>query len=156
MKIFHIPALIVIICCGCTGGEAVDRIYDFAVVCTVIDYDSIYSDRSDRLGRFRKIEIVDGVIVAENAQDDHMFSFIDTEKGELTAKWGRIGRGPDEYIQIGSGFSIHDSHLVFMDVAKKEINYVPLSNILSGTGLDIRREPYPYNVDSRPNHIVLA
>jgi hypothetical protein len=47
--------------------------------------------------------------------------------------------------------------LVFLDAAKKEINYVPLSIILKqDSAAKIVKEPYPYTVDFRTGYLTLV
>jgi hypothetical protein len=125
----------------------------FSDVRTIIGYDSLYSDKFDPLGTIREMDIVAGTIVLLNSGNKHSFFFIDANNGRLIAKWGLEGRGPGEYLRIGPGFSISRSQLVFLDVMKKEINCLPLSNILNETKLEVMAAPYPYIADFRPQYI---
>lgn len=122
----------------------------------IIDYDSIFSDKETPFNTIIDMAVENNILVTQHANDEYNFSFIDIEKGGLIRRWGKAGRGPEEYIEIGSGFTIRESQLVFLDAARKEINYVPLSSLLNPQdSLKIRKEPYPYTVDFRPRHIDL-
>jgi hypothetical protein len=103
------------------------------------------------------MEIIDNIIVTKSINDDHFFAFIDVDKGKLITKWGVRGQGPGEYIQIAIRFNVLDNRLIFLDNAKKEINYVPLSAILEhDSTAKIVKEPYPYIADFRPRHITFV
>lgn len=153
MKYFSILILSFVLLSGaCTSnGESID---DFSDVRTIECYDSLYSDKYDPLGSIREIAVADSVIVLQNSGFDYHFAFINAKTGSLITKWGKEGRGPGEYLRIGAGFSISASQLFFLDAMKKEINYLPLSNILNGTDLAVKSIPYPYTGDFRPKYIV--
>jgi hypothetical protein len=130
---------------------------DFLVVHAISDYDSIYSDKNDIIGAIVDMEIIDNIIIARIAKDDHYFAFIDVDKGKLVTKWGVRGQSSNEYIQISSRFTVSENRLVFLDNAKHEINYVPFSAILKQNSvIKTVKEPYPYIVDFRPRYLTLV
>lgn len=135
------------------GGCKKEDIDSFDVVRRISIYDSIYSDKNDILGPVTDMEIYNHILVTKHSKDDHYFSFIDTDQGKLCRKWGTKGRGPGEYIQLGPGFTVLDSQLVILDGAKKEINYVPIADILekNDSSIQVKKESYPYTKDFRPN-----
>jgi hypothetical protein len=100
------------------------------------------------------MEMFDNIIIAKNVSgDNYIFSFYDIAKGKFLDNWGTIGQGPGEYVQT-SDYTILDSQLVFLDNMKKEINYIPIPDILNKSAtLNVKRESYPYTVDFRPHTI---
>lgn len=60
----------------------------------------------------------------------HIFSFIDVNGKKIIKRLGKRGRGPGEYLQIGTGFTVCGSKLVFLDAMQKEINYVSISDVI--------------------------
>ena len=155
-KILKLIVIVVVVnACNQQEKEAIDH---FETVFEIVEYDSIYSDKNDaiiRLGAHTDIDIFENVVIAYNRSgNDSYFSFYDIVNGVLVGSWGRKGQGPGEYVQLGSGFTLFNSQLIFLDRAKREINYVPLSNILCETEiLTVKREPYPYTVEFRPTHL---
>lgn len=147
---YTVILLLFIICSACEKKESIDS---FDIVTEIVDYDSIYSDKNDLFGSITDFEIVDSILVARHMNDEYYFSFIDVNSGKLVRRFGRQGRGTNEYVQLGS-FTISESELVFLDGTKKEINYIPISDLLKKNDtLNPRREPYPYVVDFRPRHL---
>lgn len=144
-----IVAFLSVLCFSCTprseGGVA-----DFNDVVEITEYDSLYSDRDCLFGPVTDMEISDGIIALSHRNDEYNFSFIDAGDGRLLKRWGRMGEGPNEFLDFGSGFIFSDSSLVFMEQMKKNLVYVPLSGVLSEDSIAIRKEAYPYNVDFRP------
>lgn len=125
--------------------DAFDKVSEITV------YDSIYSDKEDVLGAITDIEIYKDMLITKHARDEYSFSFISVENGKLIRRWGKIGEGRDEFLDFGSGFTIKDSLLVFLERNKKSINYVSIADILNGGSItNIVKENYPYNVDFRP------
>lgn len=126
----------------------------FAIVDKIVNYDSLWSDKHALVGAITDIEIVDSVLIAEHMNDEYNYSFINASDGKLLRRWGRIGDAPGEYIDFGSDFTISDSRLVFLERAKKEINYVSISDILKGSdSLSVIKESYPYTADFRPGRM---
>ena len=144
-----IVAFLSVLCFSCTprseGGVA-----DFNDVVEITEYDSLYSDRDCLFGPVTDMEISDGIIALSHRNDEYNFSFIDAGDGRLLKRWGRMGEGPNEFLDFGGGFIFSDSSLVFMEQMKKNLVYVPLSGVLSEDSIAIRKEAYPYNVDFRP------
>jgi hypothetical protein len=122
----------------------------------ISEYELIYSDKNDILGDVINIDIIDSIIILKHANDSCYFSLINKNNGKLVSRFGRKGRGPDEYMQIGSGFTFRDSSLVFLDNTKKEINYVLIKDILHNSkNISVKKEPYPYTASFRPFHLNL-
>lgn len=123
----------------------------FDKVSEITVYDSIYSDEEDALGVITDIEIWGDVLVAKHMRDEYSFSFISVANGKLIQRWGKRGEGRDEFLDFGSGFTIKDSLLVFVEQMKKSINYASIQDILNARSIiNIVKENYPYNVDFRP------
>jgi hypothetical protein len=154
MKFYTITLLTIFIAfCACQQ-QPQSEIDNFETVFEITVYDSIYSDKNDIISSFSNIEIFNNILVTNNSNDDYYFSFYDLDKGVLLSKWGKIGQGPNEYIQLGVGFNVYNSQLVFMDFTKKEINSVPILNILNKEdAVPVRKESYPYTRDFRPNSL---
>jgi hypothetical protein len=113
-------------------------------------YEIIYSDKNDVLGGIVDFEIVDSIAIMQHMNDEFYFSFLNVKDGKLIKKWGRKGRGPNEYPQL-SGFSISNNKITFLDPIKKEINSILISDILIGNNeLKIQKEVYPSTKDFRP------
>lgn len=145
-------------CMLCTSCNDVDKtaINSFDAVDNVVEYDSLFSDKSEPMGVITGMEIIGNTLVTEHMNDEYQYSFIDIEKGQLKSRWGRIGDAPNEFIDFGSGFTIFDSQLVFLCNAKKEINYVPLCGILHRSdSVSVRKESYPYAADFRPSDFII-
>ncbi len=150
MKYYIIILFFILLCFSCKTIP----INSFEIIEKIIDYDSIYSDKDSPFNTITDMAVVNNVLITQHANDEFHFSFIDMENGKLIRRWGKAGRGPEEYIQVGSGFSIFESQLVFLDAAKKEINYIPLQDLTDKKEqMEIKKEPYPYTVDFRPFHI---
>lgn len=138
---------------SCTKKETC-RVTDFESVERITVYDSIFSDVEEPLGPVTGLVAYGNVLVMGHMNDEYRFSFVDVESGEKICRWGLRGEGPNEYIDFGSNFCVRDSFLIFQTVAKKEINYVSLNDILShDTSVDVEKETYPYTVDFRPRKI---
>jgi hypothetical protein len=105
----------------------------FEITEKVSEYELIYSDKNDVLGAITNIESIDSIIILKHAGDSYYFSFINKKNGDLISRFGKKGKGPDEYIQIGPGFTIKDSNLIFLDNTKKEINYAAIKDILNNS-----------------------
>jgi len=142
-----------LLCFSCSNkvGEAIT---DFDKVEYIESYDSIFADVDEPLGPVVELHVSGNMLVLNHAYGDYQFSFIDVEKGTNVCRWGTVGEGVNEFIDFSSNFSIEDSCLVFQTFAKKEINYVSLSDILNHrTDMNIRKETYPYTADFRPRRI---
>lgn len=139
-----------ILCTSCTDLGRME-INSFEIVDNIIDYDSIFSDKNEPIGVITGMKMVGGTLITEHMLDEYRFSFIDVNTGKLKHRWGRVGNAPNEFIDFGSGFTIFDSKLIFLCKAKKEINYVSLSDLLQKSDtVNVIKEPYPYLTDFRP------
>lgn len=144
--------LLIALCSSCNKSNT--SIDSFDVVTIITDYDSVYSDKGEPLGRITDLEIIDNVLIAKHSNDAYYFSFIDVNSRKMLRRWGSKGEGPNEYIQLATGFAVAESRLVFLESAKKEINYVSIADILKGNDTpNITKETYPYTVDFRPMHL---
>lgn len=141
---------LLILCSACNSPV---QINDFHTVVEISHYDSLYSDKYDLFGTVKDIAIADTVIILQTSHNDYAFFFIDAQTGSTIGKWGRTGRGNNEYLQVSSTFSICDSMLTFLDTRKKEIIYLPIANIVDGTHYSVIKEPYPYTAGFRPQQI---
>jgi len=138
---------------SCANQES-KSVADFDTVERIESYDSIFSDVDEPFGPVAELHVYGGLLVLNHANDDYQFSFIDIASGKNVCRWGTVGEGAGEFIDFSSNFSIEDSCLVFQTFAKKEINYVPLSDILNGrVDMEISKETYPYTADFRPRRI---
>lgn len=98
--------------------------------------------------------ILDSVLITKHMNDTYHFSFIDVNGKKIIKRLGKRGRGPGEYLQIGTGFTVCGSKLVFLDAMQKEINYVSISDVIENKiPYHIEKEAYPYTVDFRPRHM---
>lgn len=142
--------LFLTICNACKKTD----ISSFDTVEEIVEFDSIYSDKSNPLGAITNIEIIDSIIVTKHANDEYYFSFIDAKKGEMIRRIGKNGRGPGEYVQVGSGFTIFESQFIFLDEAAKEIIYMSIPDIIhKKDSIEVKKESYPYTTDFRPRHM---
>ncbi|WP_455665272.1 BF3164 family lipoprotein [Phocaeicola sp.] len=143
---------LIVLCSSCYEKQV--EIDSFDDVEEIITYDSIYTDKAEPFGTITDMKIFNNILILEHMNDDFQYSFIDVIKKQILCRWGKIGEGPNEFIDFGSGFFIQDSCLMFSTFAKKEINYVPLKDILNNeSSINIRKEKFPYNVDFRPRKI---
>ena len=155
MKNYNIILLFTFVCYACMQQRQLPAINSFDTAYEIMEYDSIYSSRNDKIRLLRNMIVFGNIIIAQNVtKDNYVFSFYDINKGVFLDNWGQIGQGPDEYIQLGIDYTILDSQLVFLDIAKREINYISIPDILNkDKPLNINRESYPYTVDFRPSTI---
>lgn len=149
--------LFTVLLVGCVSSEKRD-VDSFANIKIVNEYDSIYSDTNDQLGRITDIRVFNNLLVSKHMNDQFSFSFIDINEGKLICRWGKKGEGPEEFIQIGGGFTINNSSLVFLETGKKEIISVLIDSIIkqNNSSAIINRESYPYTVDFRPRRIEMV
>lgn len=145
---------VISLCASCRQPDS-EEIDSFEVVKNIVDFDSIYSDKNSPSGIITAIDIFGHIIITKHGDDEQFFSFIDVKNGSLLRKWGNRGKGRNEYIRLGAGFSINDSALVFLDEVKQEVNYVPIKEVLDSTELQIKKVPYPYTRDFRPFHMIM-
>lgn len=151
----HFIYLFIVVCSACR--ESHTTIDSFDTVEKVASYDSLYSDKNEPFGMITNLEIVDGILITEHMNDEYNYSFIDVDNGKLLRRWGRIGDAPGEYLDFGSDFTVSKSQLVFLSKMKKEINFVPISELLENKDtLRTTEEAYPYTVDFRPGRFVLV
>lgn len=142
--------LFLIICDACKRSD----IDVFDIVEEITDYDSVYSDKNDIFNRITDMAILDSVLITKHMNDTYHFSFIDVNGKKIIKRLGKRGRGPGEYLQIGTGFTVCGSKLVFLDAMQKEINYVSISDVIENKiPYHIEKEAYPYTVDFRPRHM---
>ena len=142
--------LFLIICDACKRSD----IDIFDIVEEITDYDSVYSDKNDVFNRITDMAILDSVLITKHMNDTYHFSFIDVNGKKIIKRLGKRGRGPGEYLQIGTGFTVCGSKLVFLDAMQKEINYVSISDVIENKiPYHIEKEAYPYTVDFRPRHM---
>ena len=142
----------ILLCVSCNKKPI--EIDSFDVIEKVTTYDSIFTDKEEPFGTITDMKIFKNVLILEHMNDDFQYSFIDISQKRLLCRWGKIGEGPDEFIDFGSGFFIQDSCMMFSTFAKKEINYVPIKDILNyNVPINIRKEKFPYNVNFRPRKI---
>ena len=142
--------LFLIICDACKRSD----IDVFDIVEEITDYDSVYSDKNDVFNRITDMAILDNVLITKHMNDTYHFSFIDVNGKKIIKRLGKRGRGPGEYLQIGTGFTVCGSKLFFLDAMQKEINYVSISDVIENKiPYHIEKEAYPYTVDFRPRHM---
>lgn len=141
--------LLCLFCFSCSSLQS-EKLNDFEEVVAIVNYDSLYSDKEQLFGPVTDMEISDGIIALSHRNDKYNFSFINANNGQLLNRWGKIGEGPDEFLDFGGGFIFSDSTLVFMEQMKKNIVYVHVSDILKQGSVAVKREKFPYNVDFRP------
>ena len=142
--------LFLIICDACKRSD----IDVFDIVEEITDYDSVYSDKNDVFNRITDMAILDSVLITKHMNDTYHFSFIDVNGKKIIKRLGKRGRGPGEYLQIGTGFTVCGSKLVFLDAMQIEINYVSISDVIENKiPYHIEKEAYPYTVDFRPRHM---
>ena len=142
--------LFLIICDACKRSD----IDVFDIVEEITDYDSVYSDKNDVFNRITDMAILDSVLITKHMNDTYHFSFIDVNGKKIIKRFGKRGRGPGEYLQIGTGFRVCGSKLVFLDAMQKEINYVSIFDVIENKiPYHIEKEAYPYTVDFRPRHM---
>ena len=142
--------LFLIICDACKRSD----IDVFDIVEEITDYDCVYSDKNDVFNRITDMAILDSVLITKHMNDTYHFSFIDVNGKKIIKRLGKRGRGPGEYLQIGTGFTVCGSKLVFLDAMQKEINYVSISDVIENKiPYHIEKEAYPYTVDFRPRHM---
>ena len=142
--------LFLIICDACKRSD----IDVFDIVEEITDYDSVYSDKNDVFNRITDMAILDNVLITKHMNDTYHFSFIDVNGKKIIKRLGKRGRGPGEYLLIGTGFTVCGSKLVFLDAMQKEINNVSISDVIENKiPYHIEKEAYPYTVDFRPRHM---
>ena len=154
MKKYAYLILLSVMCNACEQQQ--DAVNYFTDVKQIIAYDSIYSDINDEVAGITGINKYKNILIAENRTTDYFFSFYDIEKGVYLGSWGTRGQGPDDFNSPG-GIAVVDSQLVFTDMAKKEIVYVPIERILNKEeNVNIRRESYPRTADFSPFYVAIT
>lgn len=152
MKYINILFLF-IFCTSCHDTNNIS-INSFDVIESVVEYDSLFSDKEELMGSITDMEIIGNTLIVKHLLDEYQFSFIDVRNGKLICRWGKIGNAPNEFIDFGSNFTISDSKLVFLCNAKKEMNFVSLSDIIQKNDtINIESKSYPYTADFRPTDI---
>lgn len=153
---FYIHCIINILLVLAFNACNTPSIDDFEQVEHLTVYDSIYSDKDNPFNSISTMAIVDSILITKHVNDEYHFSLINVETGKLIRRWGKKGRGPEEYVETGSGFCIYKDQLVFLDETQKHIDYVPLRELFQpGDSLHIKKEDFPYTVNFRPRHLVL-
>ena len=153
MKYQIISILLALILAACNSPSLFD---DFEPIEVITAYDSIYSDKDNPFNSITEMAVVDSVLITQHANDDYHFSLINVETRKLIRRWGKRGRGPEEYVETGSGFCIYKNQLVFLDETQKKIDYVPLQELFHPDDtLHIKKVDFPYTVDFRPLHLVM-
>ena len=110
MKYQIISILLALILTACNSPSLFD---DFEPIEVITAYDSIYSDKDNPFNSITEMAVVDSVLITQHANDDYHFSLINVETRKLIRRWGKRGRGPEEYVETGSGFCIYKNQLVF-------------------------------------------
>ncbi len=150
--------LIIVIVVSAVSCRSAGMAYDdFPAVIEVRDCSEVCSDdASDISLNVSDIEISNGVIALKLSEESpYLFAFVDAGDGHVLGKYGRRGRGPNEYTSVGSGFSLMYPWLVFADMSSCELNYVNVEDIVSGAReVEVRKESFPYTSRFRPRHIV--
>ncbi len=142
---------------SCVERKSNTPIDEFRETVHIVDYDSIFSDKEIPFGAISNIEIIDNMLVTQHMNDEYGFSFIDIEKGQLICRWGKIGEGPNEYLDFSSNLMLSDSLLIFPSWIKKELNYIHIFDILNKKDtIRKRTEVYPYTVDFRPKRFTIV
>jgi len=125
-KFYIIILLVPILFCSCNKN----KLNDFEKTFKISDYELIYSDKHDALGEILNVEILDSIIIMKHRDDKYYFSFLDINTQQIVKRWGLKGRGPNEYSQLGSGFSIYLNKLSFIDNMRKEMIRIPVLDII--------------------------
>ena len=142
--------IIIVLFASCKKSNNFEKFNNFEIVEKIIDFDSIYSDREKPLGDIYDIKIFEDVLILRN-NSDVLFSFIDVKNRKLISTFGKKGKGPGEHISVSSVMSIVDSSLMFTDDQKKEINIIPIRDLLNDTcDKNIIKTKYPYLSEFRP------
>lgn len=154
MKYNYLLTFLLLTCISCKEND----ITSFDVVCKIEKYDVLFSDKNEPWGLVTDLEIVDSVLLVKHANDKYHFSFIDVSKRNMLYRWGRIGEGPGEFLDFGSGLMVQGAELMFVNSMQKELNYVSIANLLKKNedSLIVKKESYPYTVDFRPFRIGLV
>ena len=133
------------------------EIDDFETVREIADYEVIYADRGFELQNIAAMKSLDGLLVLKLMNDTFHFALVDPSRRELLCRFGRLGRGPGEYLAIGSRISVRDSCLVFLDMARKEIVRLRLGEVLASPDAPpAETERFPYTASFRPIDIAPA
>jgi hypothetical protein len=155
MKINYKEIFLLVIIIMCYSCEKQKSINYFDNTEHITESELFFTDKKAILGRVFNIDVYDSLVILQHNLDEYAFSFIHSVNGELSAKWGSKGHGPNEYVQILGDFDVYRGKLVFLDNTK-HINFVPIAEVIhQQTNFNIDREPYPYIADFRPMRIVL-
>ena len=154
----HLIILFLLLCWSVSCGRNTEKKIDyFELEIHIKDSEPIYSDREALIGNITSMEIFNHLLIARWAQIDYFFALLDLRDGSLLSRWGRKGRGPNEYTAIGPDFYVADSCLCFLDTGKRELNRVRITDLLDTMQSPrIQKTPYPYTASFRPKHIVPA
>lgn len=134
--------------------EHQETISHFDVILEIDDYDSILYSNKSLITSVIDINIADSILIIKNMNNDHSFSFININNGQIVCNWGAVGKGPYEYLSISNKFSIANNRFIFLDINKKEVNSVLISDIINiHDTIDIVKETIPYDVDFRPRYL---
>ena len=132
--------------------QAPTGVNEFNKVTEVTTLDSIFADCKDELGQITDIGIYGGLLVAKHGRDEYAYSFIDVASGRLLQRWGKIGNGPDEYLDFSGRVMIEDSTLIVCESMKRCLHRLALTDILNGAdSIRSRTKPYPYVAKFRPS-----
>lgn len=140
---------------SCITNE--NTLLNFDNIITPSELELIYEDLDDNLGVIINIEVMDSLLVLRHGLDDYFFSFLNHTSGNLITRWGKVGKGPNEYISISSDISIVENNIVFANNHKKGVDYIPIPDILlTPDSVEIIREAYEYDKSHRPRQVALV
>ncbi len=103
-----------------------DSVYSFKNEEKITECDTLYTDDEGRFGEISEMAVFDTLLIFEERGGDALFTLVSTESGEVVGEWGDTLAYPS----LGEGFTILGSEIIFLDLAKHEINYLPIASIL--------------------------
>ncbi len=106
-----------------------DSVYSFKNEEKITECDTLYSDDEGRFGEISEMAVFDTLLIFEERGGDALFTLVSTESGEVVGEWGDTLAYPS----LGEGFTILGSDIVFLDLARHEINYLPIASILENS-----------------------
>lgn len=140
---------------SCSEKRQDEAFSNFPITIELVDYDTIYTDKSAPIGRIGNIEAFGNLLILQNISGQNLFTIVETTGKKSISRWGVSGQGPNEYLMVGPGFTIVDSTLIFWDMANREINRVKIADILKMDGShNVIKEKYPISADFRPRDFI--
>ena len=138
------------------SSQNTEQFSSFDTIHKIDDYEIVFNDSDNPLGRITQIKLADSLIIARTTGDDYFFTVINPNNGEIINRVARRGRADNEYISVSRSYSIDNNHIFFLDVSKKELNSIKLEDFIKNKNPISKKNRYPYNLDFRAMNLCVV